>query len=175
MRIRRKPASPTGGTPTPLTPKVQDAPATGYLSGFLSEKKKPTGGKRATKLRAVEVAMGDAERRAKTGEWDDARPSVLVGLFAICHFKVYGVHAAELEADREFAIATRIVSTFLSNAFDGDVIEGAAFVRWAWRKEQAKIQWAKSKGHTVNRLQLRWVFSMSKVTDYRVEANRGRK
>lgn len=174
MKIRkRKPEgwTPTPATKTPTAPKVADASGA-YLAGFLAERVKPSG-VRERKKTSAEIAEADARRRAQTGEWEDAKPSTLVGLYAVCHRMVYGVAPIEFEDNAEFASATRSASALLTSQFAGDAVAFAAFVRWAWKREQGRAKWAREQGRDLNRMVWRFVFSRSKVGDYRVDlANR---
>jgi hypothetical protein len=185
MKVRTK--KPAGWTPTPRavpstmptparvpSPKVADAPRA-YLAGFLAERAKPSG-VRERKKTSAEVAEADAKRRAQTGEWEDAKPSTLVGLYSVCHRMVYGVAPIEFEDNAEFASATRAASALLTSQFGGDAVEFAAFVRWAWTREKNRAKWARDNGRDINRMVWRFVFARAKVGDYRVDlANRGRR
>lgn len=184
MKIRkRKPADWTPPTKPETTSKpatlarvpaskVADATGT-YLGGFLADRSKPSG-VRERKKTSAEVAEADAKRRAQTGEWEDARPSTIVGLYAVCHRMVYGVAPIEFEDNAEFASATRSASALLTSQFAGDAVAMAAFVRWAWKREQGRAKWAREQGRDLNRMVWRFVFTRSKVGDYRVDLSNHR-
>lgn len=183
MKIRKR--KPAGWTPEtkpaeiskpstlPRVPATKVADAVGtYLGGFLADRSKPSG-VRERKKTSAEIAEADAKRRAQTGEWEDARPSTIVGLYSVCHRMVYGVAPTEFEDNAEFASATRSASALLKSQFDGDAVAMAAFVRWVWKREQGRVKWAREQGRDLNRLVWRFIFSRSKIGDYRVDiANR---
>lgn len=171
MRSRvRRPAAPAA---TPATP-VSDG-----LSDFLEDPStahRVPGATRAKALPDIEAAMRDAEARARTGDWDGADARTILGLYAWCHRSVYGVVPAELEAVGEFRIASRAALRVLHERFDDDAARCAIFVRWSWKREKERAEWAKRERKDRNRMGWRLQFSDRQVTDFRVAetARRGR-
>jgi hypothetical protein len=125
-------------------------------------------------LTPVEVALDDAERRAKSGEWDDASGKTLVGLYAFCHKLVYGIVPDELKELPQFRMAAKQAAGCVHNYFDDDFGFAAGFVKWAWEREKKKDLWARQNGITVKRLSWRFQFSSALVTDWKVQKSRDR-
>ena len=139
------------------------------LSGFLATDTAPWGAKRSAALSPVQAAVLDAELRATTGEWGDAKPKSLVGLFAMCHHRVYGVRCEELEVPREFSAAVRGCTALLAG--HGDDRDGIAkFIVWTWDKERRTREWRKNQGMAPStwRVTARYQFSKKLFTDYLV-------
>jgi hypothetical protein len=133
---------------------------------FLDER--PTGRKASGYLKPLTAAFQCAESRSESGNWKDATPNDFVGLYAVCHKMVYGVLPDELNEKKLYALARKRIASVLHSQFDDDPAELAEFVRWVWTREAERVQWAKSKGFTRNRIGVLLQFSASMVTDYRV-------
>lgn len=124
--------------------------------------------KRSHTLTLVEVAIDDAKRRASSGEWEGAKGSTLVGLYAMCHRMVYGIIPSELEEPSTFRQAAKMAATTMHELFVDDPAEVAAFIRWSWEVEKRKNTWAQSKSIDRRRLGWRAQFSRALQTDYRI-------
>jgi hypothetical protein len=120
-------------------------------------------------LLPVEVALDDARRRAGSGEWEGAKGSTLVGLYALCHQLIYGIVPEELRELPAFRGAAKQAAGFVHAHFGDDYGAAAAFVKWAWEREKKKHVWALKNGATRNRMSWRLQFSASLLTDWRVE------
>lgn len=112
--------------------------------------------------------MDDARRRAESGDWEEARGSSLVGLYALCHEMIYGVVPEELFAIAEYRTAAKVAARMMHENFNDDPSEVAAFIRWSWEREKRKNNWAQAKGFDRKRLGVRWQFSLGLLTDYRI-------
>lgn len=120
-------------------------------------------------LTDLEVALDGAMRRARTGYWEDAKSSVLVGLYAFCHKLVYGIVPIELDQGREFIIATRLAKKLHHEAFADDTQRMVEFIRWSWEREKRVHAWAQSKMILDRRpMSYKAQFSRAKQTEYRV-------
>lgn len=143
------------------------------LDAFLSHTgKKRAGRSRGKKFTPLELALRDAERRAESGEWEDATGRSLVGLYAMCHRMIYGVVPAELEDKVTMRIASKMARAQLHKHFDDDVDQAVEFIKWAWEREKSRENHAMATGRDRSRMGYRWQFSDSIVTDYRVELER---
>lgn len=125
------------------------------------------GGRR--QLLPIEVALDDARRRAASGEWDGAKGSSLVGLYALCHELIYGIVPEELRELASFRFAAKQAASFAHDHFDDDFGAAAGFVKWAWEREKRKHTWALKNGVDRNRLSWRLQFSAMLLTDWKVE------
>jgi hypothetical protein len=130
--------------------------------------------KRAKGLSDLEVAVAEAERRARTADWEDADARAFVGFYAWCHRSVYGVLPVELDAIGEFKIAVRAAVRVLRERFDNDAVEMARFIRWSWVREKARSTWARSQNVDRNRMGWRLQFSDRQITDHRVAKSQGK-
>lgn len=119
-------------------------------------------------LSPVEVALDDAKRRARSGEWEDAKAATLVGLYALCHQMVYGVVPSELKQVGLFRAATRMAKRMMHEYFDDDPSQVVELIRWSWEREKRKNTWAQSHAIDRNRLSWKWQFAASMETDYRI-------
>ena len=139
------------------------------LDEFLSfSAKKPRGG-REKKVSKLEELIQEAERRSHEGDWEEATGRSFVGLYALCHRLVYKVDPAELEVRGNLMVAARMAGSRLHDDFGDDVSEMVEFIKWAWKRQEKKIEHAASRGGTANRLSPTILFSKEKITDYRVD------
>lgn len=124
--------------------------------------------RRSRAMTPVEVAIDDASRRAKSGEWAGSKGKTFVGLYAMCHRLVYGVVPSELEERGAFFAAQKHAARALHELFNDDVQLMAEFVRWSWEVEKRKHAWAQSR--TIDRKRLSWrvQFSRALETDFRI-------
>ncbi len=124
------------------------------------------GARRSRTLPSVEVAVDEAKRRAREGDWGDAKGSSMVGMYAMCHEMVYEVVPLELGKDPAFKAASRCASNMLKKHFNGNAGAMAAFVKWAWEREKGRAKWAKDNQRDRNRMTWMIQFSESMLTDY---------
>jgi len=116
---------------------------------------------------AVVVERVDVMIRSREG-WDDAGPRELVGLYAWCHRSVYNVLPVELEVVAEFRAASRAALSLLHQHFHDDPVAAVQFIKWSWKREQGRADWAKREKKDRNRMGWRLQFSPRQITDYRV-------
>lgn len=129
---------------------------------------------KAKPLTPVQVAVKIAKARAISGDWSDAKPAAFVGLHCICHQMIYGITPLELDQQALFRAAARLAAKAQHELFNDDPHELAEFVRWSWSREKGKNTWAQQKQVERNRLNWRWQFSRSLVTDYRIAISQRR-
>lgn len=130
------------------------------------------GGRR--KLSPLDVALDDAERRSKSGDWDGAKGATLVGLYAFCHRLTYSVVPDELQDPRLFFAAAKRAATLVHDQFNDDFGSAVSFVVWSWEREKRKEAWARGCGADRNRMSWRLQFSAALITDWRVDSRRRR-
>ena len=124
------------------------------------------------KLDRLEVALDDARRRAESGDWGDASGKTFVGLYALCHERLYRVLPEELREASPYAGAARAAGAMLRDRFGGDAGEMAGFVRWVWLREKGRHEWARRESKDRNRLSWMLQFSARLLTDYRAAGGR---
>lgn len=134
--------------------------------------KPPEGTRRGKPKPPWKVALEDAERRAATGDWEDATARSFVGLYALCHRLTYGVDALDLAEPGALQGATRAATRALHVHFGDDKSELVEFVKWVWEREKGREEWAAREGKNRGRLNARIQFSAALVTDYRVDMTR---
>lgn len=141
------------------------------LAEFMTDplkEQKIKGGKREKALSEIERATRLAEKCGETGDWSNADARTLLGLYALCHRTIYGVAPVELENVAEFRVASRAALTILHGHFSDDVVAAALFVRWCWKREKERAEWAKTANRDRNRMGWRMQFSAKLVTDFLV-------
>lgn len=149
------------------------------LGEWLSEEKVPAK-PRTKQLSEYDAALQDAETRAKTGAWADARAASFVGLYAFCHRRLYGVDPAELRNKTDFRAAARMASQMLAR-FESDGPAFAAFIVWTWERQARRDEYFKKRSEMNGdraetfRIGYRLQFSAKIETDYRVEMASNRK
>lgn len=119
-----------------------------------------------------------ARSLSKSGEWDTASPAryseLLVGLYIVCHEKVYTVYPTELNPEI-FAVAVGAARKMLYDQFDGKVFDAVQFMRWLWTREIGKERWRKENAVEARRIDWRSQFSGAYfITDYRIHLARNR-
>jgi len=95
-----------------------------------AEGEKPKFGRKASVQKAIEEAKG----LVKAGQYNVATPSQLVGLYYLCHEKVYGAVPSELVGE-EWRKAVLAAANLVRREFRGDSAKAIEFVRWTWRRE----------------------------------------
>jgi hypothetical protein len=163
----------TPEAPAPVTPAPAPAPqveADGADSVIPSVPRAPRRGRGSVKLSKLEVAVQNAERRAKDGDWSEVDGAMLVGLYAVCHRLVYGVLPLELEKVPEFRRAAGVAMTMLQQHFEGEAGAMVEFVKWAWVIEKERHEWAGRQVPVAKRKRLLWQFLFTErtLTDYRI-------
>lgn len=115
------------------------------------------------------VAAMHAAQRSETGDWEDANPSVLVGLYAHCHEQIYGVFPDELADATVWRIVTGAAAAMVRNHFGGVTEYAVDFVRWTWVREEGRLKYHRNQGSAPkSRIGWRIQFSSALVTDWRV-------
>lgn len=160
-------------TRKPSVPSDVTGAAADFLDDPVASQRLP-GMKRAAPLKDIEVAVREAERRARSGEWGDADARTLVGFYAWCHRSVYTVLPVELEGVGEFRIAARAALRVLHDRFDDDAARAAHFIKWSWKREKERADWCRANKRDRNRMGWRLQFSDRQVTDYRVATTTSR-
>lgn len=173
----RSATSPPGSSTAPSSTVSQDSPGTGApspsepdprLADFFAAAN--VGGSRRATRSDIEVAVAEATRRASSGEWDDASPADLVGLYAICHRMVHGDLPLELGDKAEFRRARRAAMTTIKLL--GGPRVAARFVQWTWTREKERREYAEKVGRGPFRMRAGTQFSASTVSDWRAAARR---
>ncbi len=119
----------------------------------------------AKRLTPAQQAKQAAQIRASSGEWDDATPAVLVGLYGLLHERHYGVWPAELDDKATWQAAVRAAQGLAFDHFQNNPVWAVEFICWAWTRERSRTR---APGW---RLGWRLCFSAVFVTDYRVSQN----
>jgi hypothetical protein len=129
------------------------------------ERKKP--GRQGSRLKRAIDEVLDRFVGNKDGDWSNATPATLLGLYAYLHNGVYGVAAEELADDwmPAFSSARR----FLEKQFEGDPLKAVACIKWSWQRERRN---RKRNPDSDWRMGWRYQFSQKLVTDYRVAQQR---
>lgn len=146
----------------------------GLSASAFMQKTKPA---RAQHIRMsdLEVAIEAAEARSKSGEWIGATSTMLVGLYAMMHRMVYGFVPEELKTKSELQRASLAARKICSDLFGGDPDLMVEYMVWASKRAKSRKEWAETNGRDVVRLQWRFMFSASNVSDYRVDQNSRRR
>lgn len=174
MRIRRKKIA-SGTLPAQRDDSPQNASPRGdTVAAFLDHAPRPTS-KRRPRKSDLEAAISDAERRAASGEWEQATGRSFVGLYALCHRLVYGVLPEELAEKGALGLAAKMATTCLHVSFGDDRAAFVEFIKWTWEREKGREMWALQNGKTRSRLGVRLQFSGSLITDHRVDLQRRQK
>ena len=145
------------------------------LAAFLNRKPREKGSRGKT-LTEIEAAVVDAKARARSGDWEDVKATVFVGLYAMCHESTYGVAPAEMTELVQFRAAAKNASKLLADTFGGSAARMVSFIKWTWLREKSRLDYARKRGNAGDRGRIGWrlQFSKSFVTDYQVAAKGGR-
>lgn len=187
MKVRRRKVAPA---PTEAKPRRRRKIASGKqvanaevaLSDFLStpaQKRSAKSGRSAKPI--FDVALNNATIRARTGDWEGADAKTLVGLYIVCHRMVYGLLPDDLLPDTEMRKAIRVARKCLTESFTDDASEMVDFIKWTWKRQRSKEDWALRQGRDLGRFMVWTQFKKSTVVDYRkalldsARRNRGRK
>ena len=147
-----------------------DAVAEMAIAAVTSSKKRRkqmgTSGKR------LDATIEEARMMRESGDWNEAEPRHLVGLFLELHEWCYGVPAGE-EVRKCWAGANGAARRLVAQEFGGNLLAAVEFMRWVWKREKGREQWRRENGRPVRRLTLWVATSSAVVTDYRVARRRG--
>jgi hypothetical protein len=129
----------------------------------------------AKKAKTLPTMSGPEMERTKlkvsaqmaNGIWDGSKGKHYVALFEILHEQVYGTAPLEMTG-RVRHIASLLAWRILTQHFQGDEGEMAAFVRWVWIRELGRVKWRQENGRDPRRIDYMQQFSGGFVTDYRV-------
>lgn len=138
------------------------------IQGFVQTATRKRGGSSSGALLPVEEQLDNAERRARSGDWDSACGATMVGLYAFCHRLIYGIVPEELKEPGTFKVAARVAARFVRTHFDGDWSVAAEFLKWSWEREKGRHTWGLANGVQRSRLSWRLQFSATMVTDWKV-------
>lgn len=119
----------------------------------------------------IERAREGMERMTASGDWSEAVGAHLVALYEWLFLQVYGVATAELDPKNR-AIASAMAGRFVHEHFADDYGAAVMFMKWTWKREQGREQWARENGKERGRVGWRLQWSGSIVTDYRVDCAR---
>lgn len=152
--------------------RLVEAPSSAGLGDWLDESVPKTPRTRA--MSDYEVAKSDAETRSRSGDWASSNAAAFVGLYAVCHERLYRVEPLELKAKAEFRAAARQASMLLAR-FNNDGELFARFIVWTWERQKRRSEWFKRKNEEMGekgdtfRMGWRLQFSPKTETDFRVE------
>jgi hypothetical protein len=96
-----------------------------------------------------EAAKVEALELIESNDWAHASPTVLVGLYAVLHLRVYGVEAVDV-ADAWRHVLSSAVRMLEAEPFNGDATKAMNFIRWTWQTE--KLREERSRGQQRRRL-----------------------
>jgi hypothetical protein len=140
------------------------------FAGTKANGKRGKGRKTKADLAAEVERVGE---RLRSNDWSELRPGDLVAAHAFCHQSLYGEHD-DLLGDN-WRRASVSAYQLVKCDFDGDLVAGLAFVRWAWQRERKREERRKRNGSDGegHRLVWRHLFVTRWIlTDYRVESRR---
>lgn len=144
--------------------------ADNLVAGFLGGKttRKKTTGKSVKRL--VEDAVKDVDRRIAEGQWDDIKPSFIVGLYVWCYVNVYGVQPSLNK--KEWLAACAMAKRVIADEFGGDDHLMIGYVKWVWQREREREEWRRKNRKSGYVLGWRRLFSNQLLNEYRVEEAR---
>lgn len=135
-------------------------------------------GPKKVRTRAPAKLAAELDEMVQTGDWSKVEPAHIVEFYAFCHRQVYGARPPELDrsgkiGDRERMGAISSVKKLVADCFEGDHVAAALFVRWAWKREDEREKWARSKKVERSRLTWRALFAGRGIYgDYLVACHR---
>ncbi len=105
----------------------------------------------------------------RTKQWEMMEPRHFLGLYTVCHRKVYGTEPADLFA--QWAGAIGAVKSMLAHEFNGEPAKLYGFLQWVWAREHAREKQRAGNGSAGFRLAWRFLFvrqaAAGILTDYR--------
>lgn len=166
-------AGPCGSPPPPPELHPQRASAAAAITALVGKPRAKPNGQRKMGKRSVERAIVELAALRASGEWREARPAHFVALYAWCHEQVYGVAPAELDG-AAWLNAASAAARMMRAEFDGDGEALAEFMRWVWRREQAREKRRRAQQRDdVWRVSWRAMFTQRfLLTDYRIDRAR---
>jgi hypothetical protein len=117
------------------------------------------------------AARQRAEENAAARDWKNASARELVGLYSLLHERVYSVRPDELDGPSFFAACAMAGLALKALGSSEKVFE---FIRWTWRREDAREQKRRDGDSGGFRIGWRLQFSPAMITDYRVAQERAR-
>lgn len=177
MRIRH-PLRPDGTPCTtmdsfPPPPPVQAKTSLG-LAAFLTDTTAPP--KRATRnyMDPLQAAVLDATARAKSGEWEDAKPIAFIGLYVVCFRRVYGFDPPKLDrielghACRAFTkLALWIGDEPKLRRFGHPHDVAVRCFQWKWQDAKRYMTWCREHDRTVKPMGWRLLVSQTVFAEFR--------
>lgn len=148
------------------------------LEGFLSHggpRRRPAQKGQREKLTDLEVAMDDAGRRGRSGDWEDATGKTFVGMYALCFKMVYGEVPLPLTEKAEVMRGARIAMNCLHNHFSDDKDALVEYIKWSWSVERRKHTWALGQGFDRKPMGVGLQFAASLVQEHRIHLRSGRR
>lgn len=122
----------------------------------------------------VERAVQGFEACRSERTWGSMEPTHFLGLYVVCHRRVYGTDPADLFA--AWAGAVGAVKAMLGHEFAGNPARLVAFLQWAWAREQMREKQRRSSGGADYRLAWRCLFvrqaAAGILTDWRTHLAR---
>lgn len=129
----------------------------------------PSKSKRAPSKQQRLAILAEATDMIQTNDFRRLSPRHLVGVWAWCHEKTYGV--APPMTGVEWRRASMAAGSLLRQDFDGKVETMIPFLKWTWAEEQRQHAWRRQNGRATNPLGWRLQFSSRHVVKWR--ANQG--
>lgn len=133
-----------------------------------------------TSQRVIDEYIAESTKRAGTGDWEGAKPHHLVGLYIVCHERVYGVKPIEI-APSTFLFVTQMAKHQLRARFDDDTTAAVEYMRWLWDRERNRREYQDRRARESNqiagemrRIGWRLHFSITSplITDYLIHCKR---
>lgn len=157
--------------PRKLKPKADASvlQASAQLSLHLG-KKRPRQSRKGTRAGRLEQLVVEVDKMVSDGHFPDEakKPETLVALFCWAHEAIYGVSCVA-EVAKLFNGAVSSCKKLMADEFHESFDETLEYVRWVWKREQAREKWRRENG--VGRV-LTW-FNVFKyrnlVTEMRVD------
>lgn len=136
-------------------------------------RRKSKGKSRTIAASVFDHARHEVQTMMDSGDWDKCGARHLVALYDLMHLKCYGVEALELGATERYN-AAMMAAALVKRAFNGDYVEAAEYMNWAWTREIETEKWRReNKKMNVRRIGTRLMFGGALVSDYRLSLARG--
>lgn len=121
---------------------------------------------------SVRRFVEQAREMMTSGDWSEAKPHHMVGLYMILYEECYRVPPSEL-VGREFMGARSSAARMLSEVFRGEVGELVEFIKWTWRREFKTEEWRRAHRHDGGVVAWRDQFQKRNiVTRYKISLHR---
>ena len=125
----------------------------------------PSKSRRTLSQKDAQLLIAQAGEMIQSGDFRRAGARHLVGLWAWCHERTYGV--APAMTGREWTQAGFAAGSLLKSDFDGKAEQMVPFLRWTWAEERRAHEWRQENGRTSNPLGWRLQFSRRHVVKWR--------